>query len=81
MLARSEDQMLYLMRRNKGEAGEVKERLASPVSPSTMGSLATLALSEDSTIKETNRQTNKPMLWSDTTQFIIFPSRLITRCQ
>ena len=43
--------------------------------------LATLALSEDSTIKETNRQTNKPMLWSDTMQFIIFPSRLITRCQ
>ena len=73
--------MLYLMRRNKGEVGEVKERLANPVSPSTMGSLATLALSEDLTTKETNRQTNKQMPWSDTMQFIIFPSRLITRCQ
>ena len=72
--------MLYLLKRSKEEADEEKERLASPVSPSTMGSLATLALSEDSTIKETNRQTNKPMLWTDTTQFIIFPSRLITRC-
>ena len=67
MPARSEDQMLYLMRRSKEEAGEVKERLASPVSLSTMGSLATLALSEDLTIKETNRQANKPMPWSDTT--------------
>ena len=73
--------MLYLMKRSKEEAGEGKERLASHVSPSTIGNLATLALSEDLTIKETNRQANKHMPWSDTMPFIIFPSRLITRCQ
>ena len=67
--------MLYLMRRNKGKAGEVKERLASPVSPSTMGSLVMVDLSEDLTTTETNRQTNKQMPWSDTVQFITFPNR------
>ena len=68
--------MLYLLKRSKEEADEEKERLASPVSPSTMGSLVMVDLSEDLTTTETNRQTNKPIMpWSDTVQFITFPNR------
>ena len=67
--------MLYLLKRSKEEVDEEKERLASPVSPSTMGSLVMVDLSEDLTTTETNRQTNKQMPWSDTVQFITFPNR------
>ena len=50
--------MLYLLKRIKEEADEEKERLASPVSPSTMGSLVIVDLSEDLTTTETNRQSS-----------------------
>ena len=72
--------MLYQLKRSKGEAGQGKEWSASPAFPSTMESQATLDLSVASTTGETSKQTNNQIPWSDTTYFIIFPSRLITRC-
>ena len=72
--------MLYQLTRSKEEAGQGKAWSASLASPSTMESQATLDLSVALTTGETNKQTNNQMPWSDTTYFIIFPNRLITRC-
>ena len=72
--------MLYQLMRSKEEAGQGKVSSASPASPSTMESQATVALSVASTMGETSKRTNNQMPWSDTTYFIIFPSRLITGC-